>query len=125
MTDSPLPDPQDTYALSRRHVNTTRGAVIEQLLGTQVVMGRREGARFENAVDGRWYWNCHCNGGVFNLGHRPPAVVAAVREALDAVDIGNHYFDSPWRAELSRRLAAGTGGALEGVVLSPSGGVAT
>ena len=120
-----LPGPDDTFALSRRHVNPTRGAVIEQLLGTRVVMGRRDGARFENAVDGRWYWNCHCNGGVFNLGHRPPAVVAAVREALDAVDIGNHYFDSPWRAELSRRLAATTAGALEGVVLSPSGGEAT
>ena len=80
-----LPDPDRTYDLSRRHVNPTRGAVLEAFLGTRVVMGRREGPRFENAVDGRWYWNCHCNGGVFNLGHRPPAVVAAVRDALEVV----------------------------------------
>jgi len=120
-----LPGPDETFALSRRHVNPTRGAAIEAMLGTRIVMGRREGPRFENAVDGRWYWNCHCNGGVFNLGHRPPGVVAAVRDALETVDVGNHYFDSPWRAELSRRLAATTGDALDGVVLSPSGGEAT
>ena len=120
-----LPGPDETFRLSRRHVNPTRGAMIEALLGTRVVMGERAGAKFENAVDRHWYWNCHCNGGVFNLGHRPPAVVEAVRAALETVDVGNHYFDSPWRAELSRRLAASTGGALEGVVLSPSGGEAT
>ena len=120
-----LPNPDQTYDLSRRHVNPTRGSLLEAFLGTRIVMGRREGPRFENLADGRWYWNCHSNGGVFNLGHRPPAVIAAVTEALETVDIGNHYFDSPWRAELSRRLAQTTGGALEGVVLSPSGGEAT
>jgi acetylornithine aminotransferase len=120
-----LPGPDATFDLSRRHVNPTRGAVLEQLLGRRLVMGRREGPRFQNAADGRWYWNCHCNGGVFNLGHRPPAVIAAVRAALEEVDVGNHLFDSPWRARLAERLAATTGGRLPGVVLSPSGGEAT
>lgn len=124
MTTVPTPAVADLAGLSREHVNPVRGDAIEAFLGTPLVMGRREGPRFENAVDGRWYWNCHCNGGVFNLGHRNPRVAAALREALDVADVGNHYFDSPWRAELSRRLAASTGDLLPGVVLSPSGGEA-
>lgn len=106
-------------------MNAPRAAAIEAFLGTPLVWGRREGARFENAADGRWYWNCHVNGGVYNLGHRHPAVLAAVRRALETVDLGNHYLEAPLRTELAGRLSATTGGRLSGVVLSPSGGEAT
>ena len=74
------------------------------MIGMPLVLGAREGARFQDAYSGRWYWNCHCNGGVFNLGHRHPAVVGAVRTALDGVDIGNHHLMSPWRGALAERL---------------------
>lgn len=106
-------------------MNAPRAAAIEAFLGTPLVWGRREGARFENAADGRWYWNCHVNGGVYNLGHRNPAVLAAVREALETVDLGNHYLAAPGRTALAERLGATTGGRLSGVVFSPSGGEAT
>ena len=86
-----------------------------------LVLGRREGARFQDAYSGRWYWNCHCNGGVFNLGHRHPRVVGAVRDALEEIDIGNHHLMSPWRGALAERLVATTGGRLPGVVLGVSG----
>ena len=41
-------------------------------IGVDIVMGEREGARFRDAYSGRWFWNCHCNGGVFNLGPPQP-----------------------------------------------------
>lgn len=90
----------------------------------QLVMGEREGARFQDAYSGRWFYNCHCNGGVFNLGHRNPQVIAAVRAAMDHADVGNHHLVSPYRAAAAERLAATTGGALPGVVFSVGGGEA-
>jgi acetylornithine/succinyldiaminopimelate/putrescine aminotransferase len=104
-------------------VNRGKVATFEAL-GLDLVMGERSGARFRSAFDGRWLWNCHCNGGVFNLGHRNPAVIAAVREALDHLDIGNHHLVSGWRARLAERLAATTGGRLSGVVFGVGGGEA-
>jgi acetylornithine/succinyldiaminopimelate/putrescine aminotransferase len=105
------------------HVN--RGKVeAYRGLGLELVMGTRDGIRFQDAYDGTWYVNCHCNGGVFNLGHRHPEVVSAVRRALDDLDVGNHHLVSGWRARLAERLAATTDGALPGVVFGVSGGEA-
>lgn len=95
-----------------------------RLGGLQLVMGEREGARFRDAYSGRWFYNCHSNGGVFNLGHRNPRVIAAVRAALDRADIGNHHLVSAYRAAAAERLAATTDGALPGVVFSVGGGEA-
>jgi putrescine aminotransferase len=119
----PYPTREATEDAFARRVN--RGKVDAfRSLGLEVVMGEREGARFQDAFTGRWYWNCHCNGGVFNLGHRNPQVVAAVRAALDHVDVGNHHFVSGHRARLAEQLAASTGGLLTGAVLGVSGGEA-
>lgn len=119
----PYPDRASTEVAFADHVN--RGKVeAYRALGLELVMGARDGARFADAFDGRWYWNCHANGGVFNLGHRHPAVVAAVRDALDHLDIGNHHLVSGWRARLAERLAASTGGLLAGVVFGVGGGEA-
>jgi acetylornithine/succinyldiaminopimelate/putrescine aminotransferase len=93
-------------------------------LGIHLVMGRREGARFQDAFSGEWYWNCHCNGGVFNLGHRNPDVIAAVRSGLDHLDVGNHHLVSGWRARLAEQLAATTGDRLPAAVFGVSGGEA-
>jgi putrescine aminotransferase len=92
-----------------------------EAIGVRIVLGEREGARFQDAYTGRWYWNCHCNGGVFNLGHRHPAIVAALREGLEHLDIGNHHLVSGWRARLAEQLAASTGGALPFATYAPSG----
>ena len=48
-------------------------------------------------------------------------MVAAVREALDHVDVGNHHLVSGWRASLAERLSASTGGLLPYAVFTPSG----
>lgn len=121
--DQPYTTYRETAAAFAAHVNPGKVTAFEAL-GVDLVMGERSGARFRNAFDGRWLYNCHCNGGVFNLGHRHPGVVDAVRDALDALDIGNHHLVSGWRAQLAARLAATTDGLLPGVVFGVAGGEA-
>lgn len=105
------------------HVSPGKVAFYEDV-GLDVVMGARSGASFSDAYSERSWFNCHCNGGVFNLGHRNPRVIAALTEALSALDIGNHHLISGHRAKLAERLAATTSGALPGVVFGVSGGEA-
>jgi putrescine aminotransferase len=112
------------FTVYGRHVNPGKIAMFEQY-GLNAVMGRRQGIRFWDAFDPDRSWiNCHGNGGVFNLGHRHPDVVAAVAAALEAGDIGNHHLTAPGRAQLGAALARSTGGRLPGVVFGVSGGEA-
>jgi acetylornithine/succinyldiaminopimelate/putrescine aminotransferase len=111
---------RDAAATFAAHVSRGKVRALEAL-GVEIVVGDREGARFRDAYSGRWFWNCHNNGGVFNLGHRNPRVVAAVREGLDHLDVGNHHLVSGWRARLADQLATSTGGLLPFAVFSPSG----
>jgi acetylornithine/succinyldiaminopimelate/putrescine aminotransferase len=110
---------EQTAAAFAAHVNRGKARALEAI-GVRIVMGEREGARFRDAFTGRWYWNCHCNGGVFNLGHRHPRIVGAVRDALDRLDIGNHHLVSGWRARLAEQLAESTEGRLPFAVFTPS-----
>lgn len=105
------------------HVNPGKVSTYRSL-GLEIVMGQREGVKFRDAYDGKWYFNCHCNGGVFNLGHRNPQVVGALRTALEELDMGNHHLVSGARARLAQRLGDTTGGALPGVVFGVGGGEA-
>jgi acetylornithine/succinyldiaminopimelate/putrescine aminotransferase len=89
-------------------------------LGIPLVIGRREGYRIWD-VDGHELFDLHLNGGTFNLGHRHPAVVEALREAPDELDVGNHHFPSEARAELAEKLARLTPGELHDSVFVPSG----
>jgi len=73
--------------------------------GVPLVIGRREGYVLED-LDGHRLIDVHLNGGTYNLGHRNPEVVAALKDALDRVDIGNHHFPSPARTRLAERLIA-------------------
>jgi acetylornithine/succinyldiaminopimelate/putrescine aminotransferase len=105
------------------HVSSGKAAFFAQA-GVDFIMGRREGVYVWD-LDGRRLFDAHCNGGVFNLGHRHPRVVAALRRALDAdLDIGNHHLVSAMRARLGERLAELTPGDLKRVVFGVSGGEA-
>ncbi len=116
----PYDDYRDAAAAFASHVSRGKVRALEAL-GVEIVVGEREGPRFRDAYSGRWFWNCHNNGGVFNLGHRHPRVAGAVREALDHVDVGNHHLVSGWRARLAEQLAASTGGHLPFTTFGPSG----
>lgn len=93
-----------------------------------VIEGRRAGVHFWD-VSGKRYFDCHVCGGVYNLGHRHPEVVEAVRGALDHLDVGNHHLMSEARARLARQIVASAGRSAEGeamgrVVYAAGGGEA-
>jgi acetylornithine/succinyldiaminopimelate/putrescine aminotransferase len=90
--------------------------------GFELALGRREGPYLWDADGARRLIDCHCNGGVFNLGHRHPAIVAALRDALERLDIGNHHFPSEAKARLAARLAELAPGGLCYAVFGSSGG---
>ena len=94
-----------------------------QLLGFDIVPARREGCRIWDK-DGKAYLNCRSSGGVFNLGHRPPEMVAALRQALETLDLGDHLLLSEWRARLGQRLAELTPGDIQYSVFGVGGGEA-
>ena len=84
------------------------------------VMARREGNYFWD-MDGRKLFDVHINGGTYNLGHRNPEVISALREALDDYDMGNHHFVSEVRTRLAERLARLVPGPMQFSVFTPSG----
>ncbi len=105
-----------------RHVSSGKAEFFTQA-GIDFVFGKREGVYVWD-VDGRRLVDCHCNGGVFNLGHRNARVIAALRNALADLDIGNHHLISEARAQLAERLAALCPGDLKRVVFGVGGGEA-
>ncbi len=105
--------------LTRRHVAPHRVDVWDRF-GTQLVIGQREGYRLWD-LDGRELIDLHLNGGTFNLGHRHPEVVEAMMTAASTLDVGNHHFASPARAELAERLAQLTPGDLAYTVFASGG----
>jgi acetylornithine/succinyldiaminopimelate/putrescine aminotransferase len=108
--------------LAARHVCPDRVRTF-RALGVDLVIGRREGYRLWD-VDGRELLDFHLNGGVFNLGHRNPELVATLRTALDTLDVGNHHFPSAARATCAEALVRTMPGDLRYVVFAPSGGEA-
>ncbi|HEX7374986.1 MAG TPA: aminotransferase class III-fold pyridoxal phosphate-dependent enzyme [Steroidobacteraceae bacterium] len=89
-------------------------------MGISLVIGRREGYRIWD-VDGQELMDFHLNGGTFNVGHRNPVVLQALETALQTLDIGNHHFPSPARADLAQKLAAHTPGNLHYTVYAAGG----
>ncbi|MDI7276471.1 MAG: aspartate aminotransferase family protein [Anaerolineae bacterium] len=104
------------------HVSSGKAEFFVQA-GIDFVLGRREGPYVWDLAGHRLI-DCHCNGGVFNLGHRHPRVVAALKRAADELDIGNHHLMSEHRALLAERLARLSPGDLKRVVFGVGGGEA-
>jgi acetylornithine/succinyldiaminopimelate/putrescine aminotransferase len=118
----PGPDKPAILALAARHVCPGRLRTFEAA-GTVPVMGRRLGNHFWD-LDGRRLFDCHLNGGVFNLGHRHPEVVAALHAAIEHYDIGNHHLPSGPRAWLAEALVRCAPGSLRYAVFAAGGGEA-
>ena len=109
--------------LYRQHVSYGQTETFTAA-GIVFVKGRREGIRVWD-VDGRKELiDLHCCGGVYNLGHRNPEIIATLRSALGELDIGNHHFISEQRALLAQKLAAITPGNLAYTIYSVGGGEA-
>jgi acetylornithine/succinyldiaminopimelate/putrescine aminotransferase len=122
---APGVSPRKRRALELSHEHVVPGRVRTlQELGVPLVIGRREGYLLWD-VDGHRLIDLHLNGGTFNLGHRHPAMVAALVEAAGELDIGNHHFPSEVRATLAAELARRTPGDLHYTVFASSGSEAT
>ncbi|MFQ5666630.1 MAG: aspartate aminotransferase family protein [Candidatus Binatia bacterium] len=118
-----MPTTAQVFEQFSRYVSPYKAETWSQY-GIDFVMGRREGVYAWNLEGTKRLLNCHVNGGTFNLGHRHPAVHMALREAAEALDIGNHHFVSVQRARLAERLAALTPGDIQYTVFGVSGGEA-
>lgn len=105
-----------------RHVSSGKVEFFNQA-GIDFVSGKREGIYLYD-LEGKSLINCHCNGGVFNLGHHNPRVIAALQRALEELDIGNHHLISEARALLAERLAVISPGDINRVIFGVSGGEA-
>lgn len=115
---TPTPDARraalDTY---RRHVNKSSAALVE-LLGAPLPE-RAEGTRLYDA-DGTEYLDC-AGFGVNLIGHRHPAVIAAVKAQLDASPLVSRPLISRVTAEGAAALAAVAPAGLDHVYLTNSG----
>ncbi|WP_405147068.1 aminotransferase class III-fold pyridoxal phosphate-dependent enzyme [Sphaerisporangium sp. NBC_01403] len=91
--------------------------------GVPLVIDRREGY-FLYDVSGKRLIDVHLNGGTYNVGHRNPEVLAALRQAMDHFDIGNHHFPSLARTALAEALITTAPEGLSKVIYASGGGEA-
>jgi len=92
--------------------------------GIDFVLGKREGSYLWDLTGDKKVIDCHCNGGVFNLGHRNPEIIKALTKSLQELDIGNHHLISEQRAKLAQKLAELSPGELTYSVFGVGGGEA-
>lgn len=123
MNDSMSDVKKAVFDLYAGHVSSIKAEFFKSL-GLNFVFGRREGPYVWDIDGEKRLINCHSNGGVYNLGHRHPEIVAAMSEALADLDIGNHHLVSRQKAELAQALTKVSPGDLEYVVFGVSGGEA-
>ncbi len=66
----------------KHHVSSGKVAVYKKYR-IQFVMGERRGAYMTDVSGNKTLINCHCNGGVFNLGHRNPQIIETLIKATE------------------------------------------
>ncbi len=116
-------DKQSTIDNYEAHVSAGKVSFYRKY-GMNFVMGRREGAWLYDIDEQKRLFNCHSNGGVFNLGHRHQEVIDSLKLALDEVDIGNHHLMSQERAALATQLTDSMPGDLNVCIFGVGGGEA-
>lgn len=116
-------DKQSVIKSFETHVSAGKAAFFKKY-GMDFVMGQREGAWIHDMDGNKHLFNCHSNGGVFNLGHRNPEIIATLRSALDELDIGNHHLMSQERTALAQQITDTMPGDLNICIFSVGGGEA-
>lgn len=112
----------DFLAKSRQYWNNDK-TQFWQDAGVDLVIDRREDY-FLWDMNGRRLMDVHLNGGTYNLGHRNPEIVGAVRSAMDQFDMGNHHFPSLARTALAEQLVETAPASLTRVAYASGGGEA-
>jgi putrescine aminotransferase len=107
------PDHLGALTLRRYHDYLNPGLVtLLKFMGLEAAEVSAEGC-YVTASDGSRYLDCLGGPGVFTLGHRPAAVIAAVKRQLDEMPLSSHILPDPVLAELAERLAEVTPGDLQ------------
>ena len=114
---------RETIAVFADHVSSGKVQFFTGA-GVDFIPGRREGIYMWDIGGEKRLIDCHCNGGVFNLGHRNPAILEQLKSALAELDIGNHHLISRQRAILAQKLAELAPGNLAYTVFGVGGGEA-
>ena len=118
---------EETVELHKKYLSKHKIPLYKEF-NWDVVEGKREGVYFWD-LEGKRYFDCHVCGGVYNLGHRNPEVIEAVKDALDKYDLGNHHLVSTERSLLAKKLVESAGESSNGekmgrVVFASGGGEA-
>ncbi len=106
-----------------KHVSSGKAAFFDQYK-MQFVTAERSDCWLQDMDNKHKLFNLHCNGGVFNLGHRNPIIATALQEGINICDIGNHHLLSQYRAKLAKQLVDTMPEKLSSVVFGVSGGEA-
>jgi len=94
-----------------RYFNPRRVQAIQDL-GFFFVEGPAEGPWFHDS-EGHRFLDLWCMGGLYNLGHRHPALLDVARKALEEEDFGSLFFFSEAKGRLVEKLAACSPGRIE------------
>ena len=94
----------DVVGKYRRHVNAGLASLFK-FMGFEAVEWRAEGSTIWD-TEGREYLDLLAGFGTLALGHRPAAVVAAVREQLDRMPLSSRVLFNKPVADLAAELAA-------------------
>jgi len=76
-----------------------------KLCGAEGAVEYRDGGVYTYDNHGKRYLDCLGGYGIFNVGHRHPKVIAAVKAQLDQVCLHSQDLLNPWAAHLARQLA--------------------
>lgn len=88
---------------SIKHLNPAYG---NKLSGAEGAVEFKDGGVFTYDNNGRRYLDCLGGYGIFNVGHRHPKVVQAVKDQLDQVCLHSQELINPWSAHLAAQLAS-------------------
>lgn len=88
---------------SIKHLNT---AYSKKLAGAEGAVEFRDQGVFTYDNHGKRYLDCLGGYGIFNVGHRHPRVIEAVKAQLEQVCLHSQDLLNPWAAHLASQLAA-------------------
>ena len=88
---------------SIEHLNHAYG---QKLCGAEGAVEFRDEGVYTYDTKGKRYLDCLGGYGIFNVGHRHPKVIAAVKAQLDQVCLHSQDLLNPWAGHLAQQLAA-------------------
>lgn len=113
----------EIIAMFHDHVSSAKANFFKQI-NLEFIYGKREGIYIWDVDGKKQIINCHCNGGVYNLGHRNPRIIKKLTESMAELDIGNEHQVSEQKAILAKKLAELSPGDINYAVFSTGGGEA-